>query len=159
MDSSLTTPVIATLEQIPSILLPLVAEVPPDIVTRRPAPAKWSAHEHACHLAGVQPMFFDRLDLMLSQDNPAIEPYFPDVADEEGALLSRDLSAEMRRFEKDRRKLVGLLKGLRPDEWDRTAIHGEYNRYSVFILFRHVAMHDMLHAYRVEELLLRKEWP
>ena len=31
-------------------------------------------------------------------------------------------------------------------------------RRRIFIMFRHVAMHDMLHAYRIEELLLKKDW-
>jgi hypothetical protein len=26
-------------------------------------------------------------------------------------------------------------------------------------MFRHLAMHDMLHAYRIEELLLKNDWP
>ena len=39
-----------------------------------------------------------------------------------------------------------------------TAEHEEYSHYSLFILFRHAAMHDMLHAYRIEECLLRKDW-
>jgi len=25
-------------------------------------------------------------------------------------------------------------------------------------MFRHVALHDLFHAYRIEELLLRREW-
>jgi hypothetical protein len=28
----------------------------------------------------------------------------------------------------------------------------------VFIMFRHVALHDFLHGYRIEELLLRPDW-
>lgn len=32
------------------------------------------------------------------------------------------------------------------------------NPYSVFIMFRHLALHDFLHAYRIEELLLRPVW-
>ena len=28
----------------------------------------------------------------------------------------------------------------------------------VFIMFRHLALHDFLHAYRIEELLLKKDW-
>jgi hypothetical protein len=27
----------------------------------------------------------------------------------------------------------------------------------VFIMFRHLALHDFFHAYRIEELLLRKQ--
>lgn len=38
------------------------------------------------------------------------------------------------------------------------AEHGEYSHYSVFIMFRHLALHDFFHAYRIEELLLKKEW-
>ena len=34
----------------------------------------------------------------------------------------------------------------------------EYSHYSIFILARHVAMHDMRHAYRIEKLLLKRDW-
>jgi hypothetical protein len=27
------------------------------------------------------------------------------------------------------------------------------------MMFRHLALHDFHHAYRIEELLLRKDWP
>ncbi len=37
---------------------------------------------------------------------------------------------------------------------ERPARHAEYARYNVYIMFRHLAMHDMLHLYRMEELLL-----
>jgi hypothetical protein len=47
---------------------------------------------------------------------------------------------------------------LSADDWQRTARHDEYTHYSVFIMFRHLALHDMFHAYRIEELLLKKDW-
>jgi len=54
---------------------------------------------------------------------------------------------------------VAKLRALRPGDWARTARHEEYNSYSVFAMFRHLALHDFFHAYRIEELLLRKDWP
>jgi hypothetical protein len=54
--------------------------------------------------------------------------------------------------------LVTRLRQLAPEVWNRTAEHGEYSHYSVLIMFRHVALHDLFHAYRIEELLLRREW-
>ena len=45
------------------------------------------------------------------------------------------------------------------DDWTRTARHDEYNSYSILTMFRHLALHDFHHAYRIEELLLRKDWP
>jgi hypothetical protein len=156
--SALHLSVIDALERAPSIVVPLVREVPAAILKRRPSPAKWCAHEHACHLAAVHPLFFDRLDLMLAQDHPTIRPYLPDQDDPDDALLQVDLDEALERFQRDRVRLVARLRALPLDAWDRTAEHGEYARYSVAIMFRHLAMHDMLHAYRIEELLLNKDW-
>lgn len=150
--------VILALENAPRIILPLVREVPTTIVKRRPRPNKWSAHEHACHLAAVHLLFFSRLDLMLTTPRPIIKPYLPDVDDEDGALLKVDLNEAMESYVRDRHQLVERLRELPDEAWRRTAEHGEYSQYSVFIMFRHLAMHDMLHAYRIEELLLRKDW-
>jgi hypothetical protein len=150
--------IVAALERAPTLLIPLVREVPQAILKRRPRPGKWSAHEHACHLAMVNPVMLGRLDLMLTDPRPRIAPYFPSAEEEEGALLKRDLDEAMERFSSDRRRLVERLKTLSAEEWQRTAEHGEYTHYSVFIMFRHLAMHDMFHAYRIEELLLKNDW-
>ena len=146
------------MERAPEIVLPLVREVPQAILKRRPKPGKWSAHEHACHLASVHPLMSSRLDLMLAESHPRIKPYLPHLDDEEDALLKLNLDEAMARFSRDRRKLVERLKTLSPADWERTAEHGEYTHYSVFIMFRHLAMHDMFHAYRIEELLLKNDW-
>ena len=44
------------------------------------------------------------------------------------------------------------------EDWQRTAEHEEYRQYSEWIMFRHLLTHEMLHAYRIEELLLKKDW-
>lgn len=154
----LTSAVIEALERAPSIVLPLVREVPPAILQRRPRPAKWSAHEHACHLAVVHRLFFERLDLMLANPRPVITPYLPDQADPDDMLLKMDLEESLAQYVDDRKRLVARLRHLNPEDWTRTAEHGEYNHYSVFIMFRHLALHDFLHAYRIEELLLKNDW-
>jgi uncharacterized damage-inducible protein DinB len=150
--------VIMALENAPAIIVPLVREVPAEILKRRPQPRKWSAHEHACHLAEVHPIFFSRLELMLNETRPRIAAYNPDEAMEEGALLKVNLDEALERFSRDRERLVDLLKDLSEAEWQREASHEEYDHYSVLIMFRHVALHDMLHTYRIEELLLKKDW-
>jgi uncharacterized damage-inducible protein DinB len=150
---------IAALERAPSIVIPLVRQADPAIVKRRPPSGKWSIHEHACHLAEVHPLFFQRLDLMLSEDNPTIRSYDPGRDDPQDALLRIDLDSALHRFKHDRDRLVERLCQLRPQDWTRTARHEEYNSYSVFTMFRHLALHDFFHAYRIEELLLRKDWP
>lgn len=150
--------VITALENAPAIIVPLVREVPTENLRRRPQPHKWSAHEHACHLAEVHSLFFSRLDLMLSEKRPRIASYNPDEAMEAGALLKIDLDKALDRFSEDRARFVARLKELSNDDWLREADHQEYDHYSIFIMSRHIALHDMLHAYRIEELLLKKDW-
>jgi len=151
--------IIKQLESAPAIVIPLVRQARPQVLKRRPQPGKWSIHEHACHLAEVQPLFFERLDLMLKEEHPAIRSYDPGRDDPEDALLDIDLDDALSRFERERKQLVERIGGLGAKDWERTARHDEYNSYSVFTMFRHLALHDLFHAYRIEELLLRRDWP
>ena len=152
------TAVVEALERAPSLVLPLVREVPATILKRRPTSNKWSAHEHACHLAAVHCLFFKRLDQMLEFPSPVITPYDPGQHDPDDLLLGMDLEHSLDQYVEDRRRLVARLRQLGPADWNRTAEHGEYSHYSVFIMFRHLALHDFFHAYRIEELLLKREW-
>ena len=153
-----TTAVIAALERAPNVVLPLVREVPSVLLKRRPAPRKWSAHEHACHLAVVHPLFFDRLEQILASPAPIITPYDPGQNDPDDLLLKMDLDDSLQKSVHDRVRLVERLSRLSASDWNRTAEHGEYSHYSVLIMFRHLALHDFFHAYRIEELLLKREW-
>jgi uncharacterized damage-inducible protein DinB len=154
-----TQAVIDALTRAPDVVVPLVREVPVANLKRRPAPRRWSAHEHACHLAHVHALFFDRLELMLSEPAPLIAGYQPGEQDDDEMLLRMDLDESIARYVADRARLVARLRDLSDDDWARSARHDEYRVYSVFIMFRHAALHDFLHAYRIEELLLRPDWP
>jgi len=98
------------------------------------------------------------LDQILANPRPVITPYDPARDEADDAFLQMDLDDSLRRYVEDRRALVARLRVLPAEAWARTAEHGEYSHYSVFIMFRHVALHDLFHAYRIEELLLRLEW-
>jgi hypothetical protein len=150
--------IVTALERAPALVVPLVREVPQPILKRRPKPGKWSAHEHACHLAEIDPMLSSRLEVMLTDPQPRIKPYFPTSGQEDGAFLEVDLNEAMDRYTKGRQRLIERLRALSPEDWQRTAEHPEYTHYSVFIMFRHLTLHDMFHAYRIEELLLKNDW-
>src|SRR6185369_7990351 len=111
--------VIEALRRAPDIVVPLVREVPPSILKLRPARRRWSAHEHACHLAHVHAMFFDRLDHMLRDPRPIIRPYLPGEQDPDDFLLQMDLVACLDRFVADRRELVTRLETLDRGAWAR----------------------------------------
>ncbi|HTK25523.1 MAG TPA: DinB family protein, partial [Pyrinomonadaceae bacterium] len=148
-----TTTLISALETAPGVIIPLIREVPPQILKRRPSPAKWSAYEHACHLSQSDAPFLGRLDLILSTPEPYIESIENSPEDEAGALLDIDLDESLDRYVRERADLIKRVKKLTPEEWQKTAEHEAFDHYSVFIMFRHLLNHEMLHAYRIEELL------
>src|SRR5438874_1862732 len=153
-----TTTLITALATAPGVIIPLIREVPPEILKRRPSPAKWSAYEHAIHLSQSDASFRARLDLILSTSEPFIESIENSAEDEAGAMLEIDLDGSLVRYVRERAALVERLKELSPDEWQKTAEHEAFDHYSVWIMFRHLLNHEMLHAYRIEELLLKKHW-
>src|SRR6185295_11306339 len=97
-----TTALIAALENAPGVIIPLIREVPPQILKRRPSPTKWSAHEHACHLSGSDEAFRARLDLILSTPTPLIRSIVNSPEVESGALLSVDLDESLDRYVRER---------------------------------------------------------
>jgi len=142
----------------PALVRQVIYAIPPELRKRRPAPGMWSAHEHAVHLAAVQPIMMRRLEQMLSEPAPRIKSYEPSRDEPDDALLKLDLDAEIDRFDRERTATIERLRQLTPEQWAITAEHDEYSHYSIFIMFRHVALHDLHHAYKIEERLLRKRW-
>jgi len=149
---------ISALETAPGVIIPLIREVPLQILKRRPSPTKWSVYEHAIHLSQSDAPFLERLAYVLSTPAPYIKSIVNSAEDEAGALLEIDLDESLERYATERAALVERLKTLTPDEWQKTAEHEAFDHYSVFIMFRHLLNHEMLHAYRIEELLLKKDW-
>lgn len=153
-----TSALISALATAPGVIIPLIREVPPHILKRRPSEGKWSAYEHAVHLSQSDAAFRARLDLILSTPEPFIEVIENSAEDEAGAMLEIDLDESLDRYVRERAALVERLKKLTPDEWHKTAVHEAFDHYSVFIMFRHLYVHEMHHAYLLEQLMLRKDW-
>jgi uncharacterized damage-inducible protein DinB len=153
-----TQTLIAALEGAPEIIISLVREVPTQNLKRRPSPDKWSAHEHACHISTADALYLSRFELMLSDPSPYIRTMVPSSEEEAGSLINIDLDEALDRYARERVRLVKRLQELSVEDWQRTAEHEEYSHYSVLIMFRELLMHEMLHGYRIEELMLKKDW-
>jgi hypothetical protein len=157
-DTAQIQSVIDQLTRGPSLIRQLIYEMPPELRKRRPAPDVWSAHEHAVHLPAIYPLINRRLEQMLTEPAPHIKSYEPSRDDPDGALLKLDLEAEMERFDRERALLVDRLCMLTSTQWAVTATHDEYSSYGVYTMFRHIGLHDIHHAYKIEDRLLRKDW-
>jgi hypothetical protein len=95
---------------------------------------------------------------MLSDPALYIKSLVPSPEEEAGSLLNIDLDEALEHYVGERASLVQRLKELSAEDWQRRAVHEKYSHYSVMIMFRELLMHEMLHTYRIGELMLKKDW-
>ena len=131
--------------------------IPADAREEKRGKKFWSIHEHADHLADVQPMIMGRLQRILDEDMPEFIPFIPDQDEEVEIKPLRTVEEIIEQFTAKRNEQLELLQNAGKEDWTRMAIHPEYDQYGLFILARHILMHDHWHMYRMEELWLTKD--
>jgi len=152
------TELLTGLGQIPMILSRFVQSIPANRLDLRRGAKCWTIAEHVSHLAEVQPMLLGRLERFTNEEHPEFAPYIPgDDEDEPETPATMAMEDALAQFANYRAKQLALLKDVDNSAWKRPATHPEYDRYSFYILVRHLLMHDYWHMYRMEELWLMAE--
>ncbi len=147
---------LAALERSPDILEDMASRIEPDQRRARSDRGGWTLHDHVAHLAACHPMMNDRLQRFIDEENPVFEAYDPDRETPPESLAAIDVDAAVTAFRKHRETALHLLRTLVPADWDREATHPEYAAYSPLVLARHIALHDGIHLYRIEDLWLAR---
>ena len=140
----------------PTIFAELLCSIPAELLGKKRGQGFWSLHEHAAHLADVQPMMLERMRRILAEDMAEFVPFMPenDPAAEAALPSVEEIIAQ---FKSVREEQLEVLINAGDTGWKKRAIHPEYDQYGLFILARHMLMHDHWHLYRMEELWLTKD--
>lgn len=149
---------LAGLGTTPKILREFVRTIPRERLDLRRGEGFWTIAEHVSHLAQVQQMLLDRFRRFVQEEHPVFIPFIPGREEDGPSTPPRlDTEESLHLFEQCRSQQLALLRSAGGDIWQRTASHPEYAHYSLYILTRHVLMHDHWHMYRMEELWLTKD--
>ncbi len=140
-----------------SILSEFVKTIPADKMNLHRGEGFWTIAEHVSHLAQVQPMLLERLQRFMDEDRPEFVPYIPGDEEAEDRPAQMKLNVALESFAHHREKQLKLLVNVEDTDWQKTATHPEYELYSLYILVRHILMHDHWHMYRMEELWLARD--
>ncbi|MBI3794236.1 MAG: DinB family protein [Nitrospinae bacterium] len=151
--------ILSALKKTPRILRNLVANVDAELLNEHRVPGKWCAHEHAVHFAKVETLVIGRIRKFLTEKTPEFKSYVPGTTTPPDELMKLDLKESLKKFTRDRKTLLGLIKQLRPKDWRKNATHQNFKSFTPYIAIRHLLMHDYVHLYRIEELLLVKNIP
>jgi hypothetical protein len=110
----------------------------------RPEPGKWSPVEYGCHVRDVFRLYDQRLELMLSQD----DPLFPNWDQDETAVADRyaeqdpgEVAAALREAAM---AIAGRFEAVTGAQWQRTGNRSDGARFTVETFARYF-LHDPVH--------------
>jgi uncharacterized damage-inducible protein DinB len=149
--------ILETLKRSPNILSRFVNSIPENKLDVRRGEGFWTIAEHFSHLAQVQPMLLKRFERFMNEDTPEFVPYIPVNPEEPATPLRMSIESALDQFTCNRASQLQLLERADENCWKKMGIHPEYEEYSLYILARHVLMHDHWHMYRMEELWLTRD--
>ncbi len=127
-------------------------DFPPDKLTAKPFPGKWSAAEIVHHLADSEMTSAIRLRKLLTEDFPVIYAYDQDKFAERLHYNERELAPALDAFRAARATSLQILQNLSEEDWRREGWHNESGRYSVEKWLEVYAAHAHEHADQIRRL-------
>jgi hypothetical protein len=139
---------LAALAATPAILRSLLAA---DRVSRPSGDEGWTATEVVAHLRDCEQIRLARCRLMLDETEPFIAAFDQEQIARDHDYASANLALALSAFELFRGQVLGLLTGLRDDEWQRSGLHEEEGRITIEAHTRHAISHDLVHLRQISE--------
>jgi hypothetical protein len=116
----------------------------PGDARRRPAPATWSALEYGCHVRDVLRLYDERLQLMLTQDDPLYPNWDQDATavasryrEQDPAVVAAELAAAAE-------AIAVRFEGVTAGQWLRTGRRSDGAHFTVETFARYF-IHDPVH--------------
>jgi hypothetical protein len=150
----MSLPGLDQLSATPEILRLLMGGLSEDDTQWKPAPNRFSIAEALEHLSHVEGHCFRaRVERMVNEDNPAIEPYDPDVYFADGQYSGRDAEDSFDHFEEQREMNVEYLRELPASVADRIGTHGKIGVITISHVMNEWAFHDIGHIKQIGEII------
>ncbi|MGH3181156.1 MAG: DinB family protein [Streptosporangiaceae bacterium] len=118
-------------------------EVPGDPASR-PEPGKWSPLEYACHVRDVFRLYDQRLELMLSQDDPLFANWDQDETAVAGRYAEQDPAQVAAGLVESAQTIANHFQGVTGDQWQLTGNRSDGARFTVETFARYL-IHDPVH--------------
>lgn len=113
-------------------------------VRERPSENQWSALEYACHVRDVFRLYDERLQMMLTEDDPT----YPNWDQDETAVAQRygeqDPGAVARELAQAGEQLADRFDDVGSDQWERTGRRSDGASFTIESFARYL-IHDPVH--------------
>ena len=125
---------------------------PPEALSARPFPGKWSAREIVHHLADSENISAQRLRKLVVEDKPVIQGYDQEVYATRLRYNERDLAPALASFRAARATTAQILAQMVDADWEREGWHSESGRYTAETWLEIYAAHAHGHADQIRRL-------
>ena len=110
----------------------------------RPAPDVWSPLEYGAHVRDVYAMTSERLDLLLTRQDPVFANWDQDEAARAGRYAEQDPEQVADDLEAAAQRLVSEIGQIEPAAWTRSGTRSNGSEFTVETLLQYV-LHDVVH--------------
>lgn len=115
-----------------------------DSVSERPAPETWSPLEYGCHVRDVFRLFLERLELMLSEDDPMFANWNPNETQEAERYDLQDPNVVAGEIVEAATAIAERFAELSPEQLTRTGRRSDGASFTVESFARY-EIHDPVH--------------
>jgi len=122
-------------------------------LSRRPDRTNWSAREIVCHIRDVEELFLDRITLILATDGARFALVDPDPWVLLRQYERNDVSQALASFRRLREETLAILRGLTPDQWERSGTHITRGPLKILDIALHSTWHDDNHLDQLRRAL------
>lgn len=112
--------------------------------SQRPAPAVWSATEYACHVRDVCELFQQRLELMLTQDDPVFANWDQDATALAQGYFHQDPTVVLAELTAAANSTAAAFDAVPDGDWDRPGRRSNGSTFTVGT-FAVYFLHDVEH--------------
>ena len=150
----MSLPGISQLEATPEILRLLMGGLTGQDTQWKAAPERFSIAEVLEHLSHVEGHCFRaRIELMVDENNPAMEPYDPQAYFAAGQYSGRDAEDSFDHFEAQRELNLEYLRALPDSVASRAGVHAKMGPITVAHQMNEWAFHDIGHIKQIAEII------
>jgi hypothetical protein len=121
-------------------------------ILNHPLPDKWSIKDNIAHLARYQLVFMDRLNIILTRDNPVFDAYLAEADNEFEKWLRISLDQLFEELYADRKILVDQMESLTKEELERMGVHSKFGKLTVLDWTEFFLLHEAHHLFTIFRL-------
>ena len=119
----------------------------------------WTIQQVVHHVADSHMNAYIRLKLALTEDNPTVKPYDEGAWAELEDVKRVPVNISVTMLHTLHRRMVAMLRYMKPAEWERTYFHPEHKRnFPVWEVVALYAWHSRHHTEHIRQLRQRMNW-